>query len=118
MKKLKSRILYHGGTLPIPAYFQKGHLVFEKNVLTINAKAKDRRFDIDVRIPMERLASVTAAEKKYYSSTAYMLEIHYRNEANKEERLEIEIRSFGRRGRAQAISRNWANILNGETIDD
>lgn len=114
MKKLASRILYHGGTLPIPAYFQKGKLVYEKNVLSVNARAKDRKFDVALHIAKDRLIKVTAVEKKYYSSTAYMLQIFYKNEENREEMLEIEIRSFGRRGRAQAISRCWAETLMAE----
>ena len=115
MKKLKSRILYHGGTLPIPAYFQKGKLVYEKGVLSVNAKAKDRKFDVALHISKDRLVKVTAMEKKYYSSTAYLLQIFYRSEEKREEMLEIEIRSFGRRGRAQAISRCWAEALTAET---
>lgn len=114
MKKLTSRILYHGGTLPIPAYFQKGKLVYEKDLLSVKARAKDQRFDITLHISKDRLVQVTAVEKKYYSSTAYMLEICYTSEENREEMLEIEIRSFGRRGRAQAISRCWAETLMAE----
>lgn len=117
MKKRKSRILYHGGTLSIPAYFQKGHLVLEKEVLSVSARAKDRKFDIAVQIPKTNLLHVIAVEKKYYSSTAYMLEIEYRGENNREEKIELEVRSFGRRGRAQAISRNWARILMEERIN-
>ena len=112
MKKIKSRILYHDGTLPIPAHFQKGKLVFADNMLCVNAKAKDRRFDINLTIPTQKLIKVVAAEKKYYSSTGYMLEIMYLSEESRQETIEIEIRSFGKRGRTQAITRNWANLLN------
>jgi len=37
--------------------------------------------------------------------------VRYIDKNGKEENLELEIRSFGRRGRAQAISQLWAEAL-------
>lgn len=111
MKKYKSRILYHGGSLPIPSYFQKGKIKLFNGQLDISAKGKEAKYNIHINIPVENIKAVSAYENKYYSSTAYMLNLEYMDSNGKQEAIDIEIRSFGKRGRARAISQYWAKIL-------
>jgi len=111
MKKYKSRILYHDGSLPIPSYFQKGKIRLENDRVDIYAKGKEDKYTIHRSFPMGNIQAVTAYESKYYSSTAYMLKIEFIGEGGEKEYVDIEIRSFGKRGRARAISQYWAKIL-------
>ncbi len=111
MKKIKSRILYHGGSLPVPSYFQKGKIKLEKDRIEISAKGKEARYDIHITIPLDHIYKVSAYENKYYSSTAYMLKIEFEGSDKKKETIDLEIRSFGKRGRARAISQFWAKTL-------
>ena len=111
MKKWKSRVLFHGGSIPIPSYYQKGKIEIKADVFEFKAGAKVAKYNIDIRFPLTDIYTVKAKEKKYYSSTAYMLIIEYKGQNGSRESLELEIRSFGRRGRAQAIARLWADRL-------
>ena len=117
MRQLKSKIIYHGGTLPVPSYRQKGEIRLEKEHLVITAKGQESRYDVAVQIPLNDVISVRAVENKYYSSVAYCLEIAYRTRDNSQEHLELEIRSFVRRGRAQAIARWWAETFAPQPTD-
>jgi hypothetical protein len=111
MKKFKSRVLFHGGSIPIPSYYQKGKIKIIQDEFEFKASGKKSKHDIYVRVPLSRVSGARTEEKKYYSSTAYMLIVDYLDTDGKAETLELEIRSFGRRGRAQAISRLWAETL-------
>jgi len=111
MKKLKSRILYHGGSLPVPSYFQKGKITLKGEQFEISAKGKEAKYDIHIKLPLENIQTVSAYENKYYSSTAYMLKLEFINKDGKEANIDLEIRSFGKRGRARAISQFWAKTL-------
>lgn len=111
MEKYKSRILYHGGSIPIPSYFQKGKIKLEGDQLDISAKGKESKYNIHISIPVKNIQSVSAYENKYYSSTAYMLKLEFIDSSEKTENVDLEIRSFGKRGRARAISQFWAKTL-------
>lgn len=111
MKPLKSGVIYQGGTLPIPCRLQKGTVGLEEGALRLLARAKDPRFDLDLRIPLDRIERAAAEERKYYSSVGYFLVIDFRGEDGAPARVELEIRSFIRRGRTQALCRHWAEVL-------
>lgn len=111
MKPLKSGVIYHGGTLPVPSRLQKGTLELQGGVLRLQARCEDPRFDLNLRIPFERIERAAAEERKYYSSVGYFLVIDYRGEEESTTRIELEIRSFIRRGRTQALCRHWADRL-------
>ncbi len=111
MKGLKSKVIYHGGSLPVPTYFQKGKIEIKEGAFHFYTKGESLKYPIDINIPIANIKSVVAEEKKYYSSVGYFLIVRYIDTKGKEENLELEIRSFGRRGRAQAISQLWAETL-------
>ena len=111
MKKLKSKVLYHGGTIPVPSHLQKGLIELEENSFHFTASGKSPKHDIQMTIPIDRIKGAKAEERKYYSSMGYLLVIEFLDETGKEETLELEIRSFVRRGRAQAISKLWSETL-------
>jgi len=113
VKRLKSGIIYHGGSIPIPSHLQKGAIELRDEAFHLQAKGKTPKYNIDITIPMGNIISSTAEEKKYYSSVAYMLIIKFMADDGKEEELELEIRSFVRRGRAKYFSRHWADVLSG-----
>jgi hypothetical protein len=115
MPSLKSKVIYHGGSLPVPSRLQKGLIQLEAESLHVTAKGETRRYDLDLHIPLDRITRVRAEERKYYSSVGYFLVIEYAGDGERPERLELEIRSFVRRGRAQAISRLWAETLSGQS---
>lgn len=112
MDKLKTKVIYQGGSLPVPSYNQKGIIRLQDNVLYFEAKGKSPQYDIDATIPLANLRKAAAEERKYYSSVGYFLVIGFIDHQGDEQTLELEIRSFVRRGRAQAISRLWASRLN------
>ena len=111
MKKYKSRILYHGGSLPVPSYFQKGKIKLKDGRVEIFAKGKQDKYDIHIYIPIENIQTASAYENKYYSSTAHLLKLEFLDTNGKKEDIDLEIRSFGKRGRARAISQFWAKTL-------
>jgi hypothetical protein len=113
LKKLKSKVIYHGGTIPVPSHFQKGLLESRDGILHFLAKGKSEQYDIHLSIPLSSLRAVEAEEKKYYSSTGYFLHIQFADTQNALQKLEIEIRCFGRRGTAQAVARLWQETLTG-----
>jgi len=110
-KIYKSRILYHGGSLPIPSYFQKGKIRLEDGQVEIFAKGKEDKYSIHLAIPVENIQRASAYEHKYYSSTAYMVKLEFEGKNSEKEDIDLEIRSFGKRGRARAISQFWAKTL-------
>lgn len=111
MKRLKSKVIYHGGSLPVPSYFQKGKIEIKEGAFHFHTRGESLKYPIDINIPIANIKSAVAEEKKYYSSVGYCLIVRYIDKNGKEENLELEIRSFGRRGRAQAISQLWAEAL-------
>lgn len=111
MKKLKSGVIYHGGSIDIPSHLQKGVIRLDNGVFSFEAKGKSPVFNIDIRIPEEDIISAKTEEHKYYSSVGYLLILEYLDNHGIKQKIELEIRSFIRRGRAQAISRLWAEIL-------
>lgn len=111
MKKMKSRVLYHGGSLPVPSHLQKGVIELAGGAFHFRAKGKAPRYDISVSVPAADIRRALVEERKYYSSVGYMLILGYTDENGEEQELELEIRSFVRRGRAQALARHWADTL-------
>lgn len=111
MNKLKSKVLYHGGSIPVPSHLQKGVIELEEGSFYFTASGKSPKHDIKMTVPVDRIRRAKAEERKYYSSMGYFLVLEFLDKNGKEETLELEIRSFVRRGRAQAISRLWAETL-------
>jgi hypothetical protein len=111
VKKYKSRILYHGGSMPVPSYFQKGKIKLENGQVEILAKGKEPKYNIHIKLPLENIQTAIAHENKYYSSTAHMLKIEFLDLDGNKEDIDLEIRSFGKRGRTRAISQYWEKIL-------
>jgi hypothetical protein len=111
MKKMKSKVIYHGGSIPVPSYLQKGSITIDDDTLLFGARGKESRYDIDIRVPFEKIIGARAEERKYYSSVGYFLIIEYKDENDKKQELELEVRAFLRRGRALAISQWWAENL-------
>ena len=111
MEKFKSKVLYHGGSIPVPSHLQKGLIELEEGSFYFTASGKSPKHDIQMTIPVDWIKSAKAEERKYYSSMGYFLVIEFLDKDGKEETLELEIRSFVRRGRAQAISMLWAETL-------
>ena len=97
--------------MPVPSYFQKGSITLEGDQLDIFAKGKEDKYNIHICIPVKNIRNVSAYENKYYSSTAYMLKLEFNDRDGKKEDIDLEIRSFGKRGRARAISQAWAKKL-------
>lgn len=97
--------------MPVPSYFQKGKIKLEDGQIEISVKGKEKKYDIYLTIPLENIHTVSAQENKYYSSTAYMLRLEFTGRDGKKEDIDLEIRSFGKRGRARAISQFWAKTL-------
>jgi len=95
----------------VPSYHQRGKIKLKNGQLSITARGKKPKHELKIEIPARNVIKAVAEEKKYYSSTAYMLMIHFVEQDGGEVSVELEIRSFGRRGRAQAISRWWAQTL-------
>jgi hypothetical protein len=118
MKKLKTGIIYHGGSIPVPSYLQKGTIELRDQRLLIQARGKPSHPVIDLAIPLEKLHRAAAEERKYYSSVGYFLVLEYIDEKGEDANLELEIRSFVRRGRAQALARYWAESLTRERQAD
>ena len=115
MKKMKSKVIYHGGSIPVPSYLQKGSIAIDDDTLIFDVRGKESRYDIDIRVPLEKIADARAEERKYYSSVGYFLIIEYLDEDDEKQELELEIRAFLRRGRALAISQWWAEYLSSAT---
>jgi len=111
MKKLKSGVIYHGGSIDTPSHLQKGIIRLDNGTFSFQAEGKSPLFNIDIRIPEKDIISAKAEERKYYSSVGYFLILEYLDNHRKKQKIDLEIRSFIRRGRAQAISRLWAEIL-------
>ena len=103
---LKSKVIYFGGSLPIPSHHQKGTLAFENDVITFRAGD-----EIDLVIPLKRLRGVKKEVVKYYSSIGYFLRIEYEDERGQPQHLMLEVRSFIRRGRTLYKTRRWVEEL-------
>jgi len=113
MEKLRSKVIYHGGTLPVPCRLQKGTLCLDGSRLILSAKDPDGRYDIGLSIPRDSIREVASEEKKYYSTTGYFLMLGYADSAGELHRLEIELRCFCRRARGRAALRMWIAALSG-----
>jgi hypothetical protein len=113
MKRLKSKVIYHGGSIPVPSHLQKGIIELKDNRLHFTAKGDSEKYNIRMAIPVGHIKSAITEERKYYSSVGYFLVLKYLDDKGKEQILELEIRSFVRRGRAQYFAKQWAEILSG-----
>ena len=111
MKKTKSKVIYHGGSIPVPSYLQRGTIEIDAGILAFNAQGREPRYHIDISIPLKKIIGARAEERKYYSSVGYFVIIEYKDENDAKQELELEIRAFIRRGRALAISQWWAKKL-------
>jgi hypothetical protein len=111
MKSLKSKIIYQGGTLPVPSRLQKGIIRIQGDRFLLRCPQENPLYDLDLNLPLTRILSAQARERKYYSSVAYLLIVDFLDQQEQRQTLELEIRSFIRRGRAQALSRFWAELL-------
>ena len=111
MKKFKSKVIYHGGSIPVPSHLQKGIIKLKDDRFQFLAKGKSEKYNIRMAISVGHIKSAIAEERKYYSSVGYFLILNYLDDKRKEQILELEIRSFVRRGRAQYFAKQWAEIL-------
>ena len=115
MKKLKSKVIYHSGSIPVPGYLQKGYIELKDGMFRFVAKGKSEKYNIHITVPATHIIAATAQERKYYSSMGYFVIITYKDHTGKTEEIELEIRSFVRRLRAQYFSRLWAETLSNLT---
>lgn len=111
MKKLKTKIFYCGGTIPVASHQQKGTIEIKDGSFYIAAMGKSPRHALDISIPLSNIKTATPIEKKYYSSTGYFLTIGYLDNKGKHEEIELEIRCFIRRGRTKALLKFWVETL-------
>ena len=95
----------------MPSHLQKGVIEITGEAFHFRAKGKAPRYDISVSVPAANIRRAFVEERKYYSSVGYMLILGYTDQDGGEQDLELEIRSFVRRGRAQALARLWAETL-------
>lgn len=103
---LKDKVIYFGGSLPIPCRYQKGVLALEDGVVTFRADE-----EIKVTIPVVSLKEVRMEEVKYYSSIGYSLRLEYEDERGQPQHLVVEVKSFVRRGWALYKARRWVEEL-------
>lgn len=103
---LKDKVIYFGGSLPIPCRYQKGVLALEDGVVTFRAGE-----EIDLAIPLTSLKEVRMEEVKYYSSIGYFLRLEYEDDNGQLQHLVVEMRSFVRRGWALYKARRWVEEL-------
>ena len=111
MKKIKTKVLYCGGSLPVPSRLQKGIIEIKNGSFCFRARGQSEKHSIDIRIPIPNIKRVTPEEKKFYSSVGYFLRVEYLEENGKNEEIEMEIRCFIRRGRTQALMNLWVEML-------
>jgi hypothetical protein len=116
MKKIKTRIHYCGGSIPVPSHFQKGTIEIKDNAFHLAAKGKSAKHSVDIRIPLKHIIRATPVEKKYYSSVGYFLHVGYLDGSGNEQDIELEIRCFIRRGRTQALMYYWAEELSSNIL--
>ncbi len=103
---LKDKVIYFGGSLPIPSRQQKGFLALENEAIIFRAGN-----EIDLVIPLSRVKGVQDEEVKYYSSIGYFLRLEYEDERGQPQHLVVEMRSFIRRGRTLYKTRQWVEEL-------
>jgi len=115
MKKLRTKIHYCGGSIPVPSHLQKGVMEIKDGQFLLKAKGKTPKHTVDMNIPLANIKKVTPVEKKYYSSVGYFIKIEYISNSGNEEDIELEIRCFIRRGRTQALMNYWAKNLTSKT---
>ena len=111
MKKLKTKVLYCGGSIPVPSHLQKGTIEIKDNAFCLRARGRTGKHDIDISIPITNIKRVLPEEKKFYSSVGYFLHVEYVSDSGKDEDIEMEIRCFIRRGRTQALMHLWVEML-------
>lgn len=111
MKKIKTKIHYCGGSIPVPSHLQKGTIEIRDNAFHLMARGKSEKHSVDIRIPLKHIISATPVEKKFYSSVGYFLHVEYLDASGNEQGIELEIRCFIRRGRTQALMNYWAEEL-------
>jgi hypothetical protein len=111
MKKIKTRVYYCGGSLPVPGRLQKGIIEIKNGAFCFRTKGHSAENAIDICIPMADIKRAIPEEKKFYSSVGYFLRVEYLGDKGKNEEIELEIRCFIRRGRTQALMNLWAEML-------
>ncbi len=112
MKKLKTKVHYCGGSIPVPSHLQKGTIEIKDGLFYLKAKGKTPKHTVDMSIPLANIKKATPIEKKYYSSVGYFIKVEYISNNGDEEDIDLEIRCFIRRGRTQALMNWWAETLN------
>jgi len=111
VKNLKTKVLYCGGSLPVPSHLQKGVIEIRDGLFYFRARGKSPKHTIDIRIPMANIKRVVPEEKKFYSSVGYFLRVAYVDDDGRDEEIEMEIRCFIRRGRTQVLMNHWVEML-------
>ena len=111
MKKIKTKVLYCGGSLPVPSRLQKGTIEIKDGAFYFRTSGQSAKHSIDIRIPLANIKRVIPEEKKFYSSVGYFLRVEYLGDNGKNEEIEMEIRCFIRRGRTQALMNLWVEML-------
>jgi hypothetical protein len=111
MKKIKTKIHFCGGSIPVPSHLQKGTIEIKDNAFHLTARGKSAKHTVDIHIPLDHIIKATPMEKKYYSSVGYFLRVQYLDASENEQYIELEIRCFIRRGRTQALMNYWAEKL-------
>jgi len=111
MKRLKTKVHYCGGSIPVPSHLQKGTIEIKDGLFFLKAKGKTPKHTVDMSIPLTHIKKATPVEKKYYSSVGYFIKVEYISHNGNKEDIELEIRCFIRRGRTQALMNWWAEAL-------
>ncbi len=111
MKNLRTKIIYRGGSIPVPSYLQKGEIRIKDGLFCVKARGGKSDHSIDLSIPLKQITKAVALEKKYYSSVGYFLLVEYLDEKGTGQTIEMEIRCLIRRGRTQALMNLWVEML-------
>jgi len=111
MAKLRTKVLYHGGSLKVPTRYQKGVLALGEGTLSFRARGRTLEEKITLTIPVEKLKRVTMEERMYYSSIGYFLRIEFSDDQDMPGELIVEVRSFLRRLRALLTAQKWVEVL-------
>ena len=107
---ITSKVIFHASTLGIPERQQLGVASLSPAGFSLDLAGKGEAKPLKLSVPFSRIVNLRVFQKKTYSSVFYVVQVEYKDEADKPCMVACEIRVFLRRGQALVALQRWKEL--------
>lgn len=108
--RVSSKIIFHASTLGLPERQQLGQATLSPEGFKLDIPPTKKTDPISLTIPLAKIDTFRAFQKKTYSSIFYVIQFDYHDDSGNPAMVACEIRVFLRRGQALLAVDEWKKV--------